>query len=77
MLHDTGVSHVTTLEGENARTKDDHGNIVIVSASHEAVQDYGWDAILDVASNKYDAGEIVPNRNPPLVRVTTADFANA
>ncbi len=60
--------------GTNARAKDGLGATVVVSTTDEAVQDYGWGSIFDVASNKYDAGHIEPGSNPPMVRVVTSDF---
>jgi hypothetical protein len=70
MLSDTGY-RVDALEGINARAKDATGNIVNVSASHEAILDFGWSAIFIAASRKYAADQTVPNSKPPKVRVTT------
>lgn len=72
-LSDTGMRN-PGLSGTDVKTHDGAGKPVVVSASHEAIQDHGWDAIIDVASDKYDAGNVEPNSNPPRVRVTTADF---
>lgn len=72
-LTDTGL-RVSTLNGENARTKDDTGAVVIVATSHEAIRDWGWVAILNIASQKHDAGDIVPESTPPMGQVTTSDF---
>lgn len=73
MLTDTG-DRIDTPEGTNARAVDSAGNTVIVSASHEAIQDHGWGAIFTAASQKYDRGDIVSGSKPPRARVTTADF---
>ena len=72
-LTDTGT-RVRTASGENARTVDNTGSTVVVEASDEAIQDCGWDAIIDVASQKHDAGDTVPGSEPPMVRVTKSDF---
>jgi hypothetical protein len=72
-LIDSG-DRVQTLTGTNARAQDGSGGSVIVSASHEAIQDYGWQAIFDVASKKHATGQIEPGSNPPLVSVKTGDF---
>ncbi|CUW48589.1 hypothetical protein [Novacetimonas hansenii] len=68
-LTDTG-NRTTTETGENALTKDQNGDNVIVAATIEAVHDCGWGAIIAVASNKYDNGDIVPDSNPPQVTVS-------
>ena len=75
-LTDTGA-RVETLSGVNAEAHNGLGATVVISATHEAIQDYGWGAIFKVASAKYDAGKTEPNSNPPLVRVTTGDLGNA
>jgi hypothetical protein len=46
------------------------GELVIVEGSHEAIQDYGEDAVQQKASEKYDAGLVSNN----IVTVRTADF---
>jgi len=76
-LNDTGYDKVATLTGMNAKTTDDAGNTVIVSASHEAIQDYGWPRVFEAASRKYDAEDVEPNSSPPLVRVTAGDCSDA
>jgi hypothetical protein len=75
-LTDTGM-RAPTSNGENAKTSDGDGNTVIVETTHEAIKDHGWDAIFGAASEKYDAGEIEPDSNPPRVRVTTEDCSGA
>lgn len=50
-----------------APARDSTGKRVTISASHEAIRDYGWPIIWRVASAKYDA-----RRGEPI-RVTTAD----
>jgi hypothetical protein len=75
-LTDTG-ERVDTLSATNAKAHDHDGNIVVVSASHEVIQDFGWSAIFDAATLKFDAGQAEPNNTPPLVRITTADCNNA
>lgn len=55
------------LEGARYRAKDtENGQAVGVYVSHEALQDYGEEACLNVAQTKYDGS--IP------VRVTKADF---
>lgn len=68
-LTDTG-KRATTETGVNALTKDQNGDNVIVAASIEAVHDCGWEAIIAIASNKYDNGNIVSGSNPPQVTVS-------
>lgn len=43
-----------THVGEFAEAEDRDGTHVLVSASYEAIDDYGWDIIWDTASHKYD-----------------------
>jgi hypothetical protein len=62
------------LSGVNALGVDEKGVAVVVSASTEAIQDYGWPAIWEAASRKYDAGEASQNDGRSVVRVTTSDF---
>lgn len=64
------------IEGVSAKAVDDAGATVIVQASHEAVQDYGWDVIFEAASKKYDDGVVTSVGPPPIVKVNERDFAN-
>ena len=44
----------STHVGEFADAEDKDGTQVLVSASYEAIEDYGWDFIWDAASDKHD-----------------------
>jgi hypothetical protein len=72
-LTDAGNPTVETLSGTNALARNQNGTAVTVSASLEAIQDYGWAAIWDVASRMYDAGEASLPGGQSVVRVTTSD----
>jgi hypothetical protein len=72
-LHETGPQ-MSDLTGTHARAEDPEGNAVMVSASTEVIQDYGWSAVWNMAENKYDNGEYDSTRKIPKVRVTTSDF---
>ena len=48
------------------------GEPVIVKASHEAIQDYQLCGVQEVASDKYDRGQIEADGS---IIVRTADFA--
>ncbi len=77
-LFDTGdrVPNAATM-GKNARTLDENNKTVIVEATAEAIQDYGWETIISVASEKYDNRDLASEGSPPRVCVTTGDCANA
>jgi len=64
---------IEDLSGVSTRAKDSQGRVVIVWASHEVIQDYGWDEILRIAGEKYKRGDFEPG-SPPRVRVTTSDL---
>jgi hypothetical protein len=72
-LSDAGKPPLETLTGQNVLAMDAQDQRVTVSASSEAIQDYGWAAIWDTASRKYDKGEVDRSGSQPLVRVTAAD----
>ena len=71
-LRDTGNRAQTPI-GENALANDGDGNRVVVAATTEAIRDYGWGAILTVASAKYDSGDVEDGASVPTVRVSTTD----
>lgn len=75
-LSDTG-DRVNLITGVNAKALDDSGATVVVATSHDAVTDYGWVAIFEVASEKYASGDVVPDSTPPRIQVTTRDFSDA
>jgi hypothetical protein len=60
-----------TMSGTTFRATGDRDEVVVVTASHEVLQDRGDDAVLQKGSDKYDAGNAQANR----IRVTNADFA--
>jgi len=72
-LTDAGNPQVETLSGTNVLARNQNGAAVTISASLEAIQDYGWPAIWDVASRMYDAGEASQPDGKSVVRVTTSD----
>ncbi|MGH6651081.1 MAG: hypothetical protein ACREB7_08120 [Sphingopyxis sp.] len=74
-LTDTGV-RVPTDTGVNARAKDEEDRAVVVAASQEAIDDYGWGTIFAAASRKYDNRDLESDGEPPRVRVHTSDCAN-
>jgi hypothetical protein len=59
-----------TNNSTNYRAIGSHGELVIVEASHEALQDYGEGAVQQKAGAKYDLMEIQNDR----VTVKTTDF---
>tara|TARA_R110002110_G_scaffold414164_2_gene643537 strand:- start:783 stop:1016 length:234 start_codon:yes stop_codon:yes gene_type:complete len=73
-LYETGLK-TPALSGVNAQAKDNNDNLVVVSASSEVIQDYGWPRIWEMASKKYDAGDVDRNGKVPKVGVKTSDFA--
>lgn len=70
-LEDTGPN-VVTLTGINTRAVDQDGNVVVISASQESIDDFGWGVIIPMASRKYDDG-LFDTGSTPLVRVTSSD----
>jgi len=66
----TGESH-DSLNSTSYKTTGSSGEIVIVEASHEAIQDYGKDTVQARASHKYDAGHVSNNK----VIIRTTDFS--
>ncbi|OHD03823.1 MAG: hypothetical protein A2095_05500 [Sphingomonadales bacterium GWF1_63_6] len=67
---------VGTETGVNRSGKDLDGNPVVVSASHEAIQDYGWPTAWGAGETKYQRGTYEQIGDTRLIRVTTADCAN-
>lgn len=65
----TGES-LQTMNSTNYKATGSQGELVIVEASHEALQDFGEDAVHRAASRKYDAGRVSNN----MVSVRTSDF---
>ncbi|GAB0114619.1 hypothetical protein AcidC75_21430 [Acidisoma sp. C75] len=63
-----------TSEGQNGLTYDHEGKKVIIVATHEAVQDHGWPKITQVASDKYDRGNVDTSKDPVQVPVGLEDF---
>ena len=66
---------VDTEFGTNRSGKDLKGNPVVVSGSHEAIQDYGWRTIWGGGETKYQRGKYEQIGDTRLVRVTVADCA--
>lgn len=62
-----------TETGVNARATNSTGEVVIVSATCESIQDYGWGTIWAVASDKYDSDNVDRDGPVPKVAVSTAD----
>jgi hypothetical protein len=50
-------------------------NPVVVSGSHEAIQDFGWPTIWGAGETKYSRGVYEQIGDTRLIRVTTADCA--
>ena len=69
LQQDSEPTTTPSLDGEIVGAKDSSGKAVTVSASHEAITDYGWPTIWQAASAKHDA------EGGDLVRVTTEDCA--
>lgn len=57
--------------GISIRATNTTGKSVVVMVSHEAMNDYGRSHAQEVASDKYDKGQIEPNGT---IAVRTADF---
>lgn len=70
--------HVTNpgTMGVNAKTLNEDGETVVVETTEEAIEDYGWEKIISVASQKYDNGNLTSEGSPPIVRVTSGDCAD-
>jgi hypothetical protein len=66
-------NEIDTLTGANRRGKDASGKIVVVSGTHEAVDDFGWRTIWQAAETKYANGIFEQNGEIYLVNVTTTD----
>jgi hypothetical protein len=66
---------VETETGVTRSGKDMEGKRVVVSASHEAVEDYGWRTIWGAGETKYLRGLYEVNGESRVVRVKTADCA--
>ena len=49
---------VETLDGLSIAATDSTGKTVVVKASHEAIQDHGQSKVEEVASERFDRGEI-------------------
>ena len=61
-----------TLNGVSIEARDVSGKTVVVKASSEAIQDYGRSKVEEVASDKFDRGEIEADGT---VLVRTVDCA--
>ena len=68
LYQDGSPATAPDLSGEIAPAKDQSGKQVVVSASSEAVQDFGWSLIWTAASAKYD------REGGDSVRIGTADL---
>ena len=64
---------VDTETGANRSGKDLEGNSVVISGSHEAIKDYGWETIWGAGETKYGRGTYEQFGDTRLIRVTTAD----
>ncbi len=62
---------VENIDGLSIRATDPAGKQVVVRASHEVVQDHGLSDVQQVASDKYDNGQLESNGN---IVVRNADF---
>ena len=71
-LTPTGREAVTT-NGINRFSKDADNYPVVVSSSSEAVQDFGWTKVWQVAELKYARQKYEQLENNRLVRVQTDD----
>jgi hypothetical protein len=59
-----------TMTGTSYKAMGAQNEIVVVEASHEALQDYGEHACQAKGSQKYDSGQVSNN----IVIVRTSDF---
>ncbi len=64
---------VTTVNGINKFSKDINDYPVVVSSSSEAITDFGWSKIWQVAESKYSRKEYDQLDNNRLVLVQTDD----
>ncbi len=62
-----------TLGGVNALAQDSEGVRVIVSASDESIEDYGWPTIWQAAATKYLRGEFEQNEGATKVLIRVID----
>jgi hypothetical protein len=68
-LQYTGEHHIS-LSGTRFKAIGSQGEHIMVQGSHEAIEDYGEDAVKRKGSDKYDAGE---TREGTLI-ILTSDF---
>ncbi|WP_395393079.1 hypothetical protein WBP07_17985 [Novosphingobium sp. BL-8A] len=71
-LEPTG-DEINTLVGANRLGTDAAGNRVVVAATSESIDDFGWRTIWQAAESKYDLGDFEDNGTTRVVNVTTAD----
>ena len=62
------------LTEESGNGRDENGRLVIVRAPAEVRDRFGWDAIWEKASEKYDNEDVDTSGRYPLVEVTVKDF---
>lgn len=72
-LRDTGQTMTDTDFTQRARALDQSNHTVIVIASAEAIEDYGWTVAMSAASKKYDAGDFQIVDGVRQVRVLSGD----
>lgn len=67
---------VATETGANRSGSDLDGQSVVVSSSHEAIEDFGWRTVWQAAETKYSRNLFEEIGDTRVIRVTTADCAN-
>jgi hypothetical protein len=67
---------VSTETGANRSGSDLDGQPVVVSGSHEEIEDFGWRTVWQAAETKYSRGLFEQIGDTRVIRVTTADCAN-
>ena len=72
-LTDTGERMTDSDFNQRALAKGSKGERVIVVASSEAVEDFGWDTVFSAARRKYDAGDVQTVSGVSQVRVVSGD----
>jgi hypothetical protein len=72
-LYPTG-DEARTLSGINYGATDQDNAPATVAITHEALQDFGFDAAWPVASDKYDRKRFERKNDRPIVKVTTTDM---
>lgn len=61
------------LHHVNAAAKDEYGAYVTITATHDAIEQCGWDSIFEIASKKFDRDEIELIAGARIIRFGSKD----